>query len=911
MDVSYEVSRLLSAISSPETSREKRVDAIIRLGNISTLDDLAPEVIELVEQAVYPMIRILNDEEEYVQARKYAASSLGKIGNYHAFSGLFNALRNQDAKSRNFIDNEVVWSLARFKDERSVRFLIRELQSYHNQGNILLKRRVISSLAWPGNLRAFGPVAHALNDESKGVRWCAARALERMNDERAIGPLAVALGDEEPWVRLRVAKALAKFRGPVVVKAFIGAVRDEDADVRKEAIEVLSEVGDNLAVPTLIGLLDDEECRQSLCRHHIINGLGRIGDERAAGPLVRLLRESSPLKLPGYALPVVTALRRIGGDEAFRGLVEALEYLPTEKSVDDPAILILREEESLMVRSEAVNALGDMGDERAIQPLIKVLKSDDGGGPPRGRKARFAWGNSKTSLQAILAVEKLTKFKQDDRFVSALIVALDSKYLIVRKKAAFKLIPFKDNRKIGPLVAALQDEDENIRNYAIQGLAIFGREHGELVCDDLIEALNNDDLNVAGIAAEALGNIGDERAVEPLINLLRSKHNQLVGNDPYSLKGVSTTPRVVIHRRFRRYLIVALGNLRDKRATTLLIEVLEEGDDHGGDHPTDYSAVALGKIGDERAIEPLVQLGGTDSAIWALGKIGGERAIEHLIKMLEGGVEIVLLKTIEPLNQTGNNRVLNATIKMMVRSRRFGVQQKAIEQLVEFWGSRAVESLIEVLNNDESSARMITARALGRIDDERAVKSLTDYHIEMLMGTLDEREKSLIELNRMGMEVPVEQILESYNSYMDEAGVYLGLHTSLGKNMREHYTKLLLNSGGAERAVEIYLGTLNDENIGLRRKSTFALVSLGDERHLKSLINALQDEDADVRGLAAEALGEIGDERAVKYLKRSLGDPNLIVKSFSRFALNRIQERHPSESHTSQRARGGNPLTHP
>ncbi len=80
----------------------------------------------------------------------------------------------------------------------------------------------------------------------------------------------------------------------------------------------------------------------------------------------------------------------------------------------------------------------------------------------------------------------------------------------------------------------------------------------------------------------------------------------------------------------------ALGKLGDKRAVEPLIAVVGNGDASGA-----YAVEALGEIGDPRAVEPLLALlAGDDSyarcrrAAEALGGIGDARAVEPLIAAL-------------------------------------------------------------------------------------------------------------------------------------------------------------------------------------------------------------------------------------------------------------------------------------
>ena len=94
----------------------------------------------------------------------------------------------------------------------------------------------------------------------------------------------------------------------------------------------------------------------------------------------------------------------------------------------------------------------------------------------------------------------------------------------------------------------------------------------------------------------------------------------------------------------------ALGKVGDSRAVDPLITAL---DDQQG--VNEVAALALGEIGDPRAVEPLTETLENESweirssAAKALGKIGDERAVDPLTKLLEDRNENVRWHTVQAL----------------------------------------------------------------------------------------------------------------------------------------------------------------------------------------------------------------------------------------------------------------------
>ena len=136
----------------------------------------------------------------------------------------------------------------------------------------------------------------------------------------------------------------------------------------------------------------------------------------------------------------------------------------------------------------------------------------------------------------------------------------------------------------------------------------------------LIEELNSPKRFVQIYAAKALGKIGDNRAIAPLVNVLKKSDN-------------STTARVVAE---------ILSNFKNSETVDLLINLLSEPiySPKGYENSTrGEAAKALGRIGDKRAVEHLIHLFQESSwrsyanscAMKALIELNDERAVDSYI----------------------------------------------------------------------------------------------------------------------------------------------------------------------------------------------------------------------------------------------------------------------------------------
>lgn len=197
--------------------------------------------------------------------------------------------------------------------------------------------------------------------------------------------------------------------------------------------------------------------------------------------------------------------------------------LDEEKVKDEIEIQIdLLKDPDWAVRREAVITLGEMGDERCVEPLVRALRDGDWqvrevaiealgqvGSPavdPLLKQLRD-WDIRKSVIRA------LGKIK-DERVLEPLVGQLRSdEFGLDATDALVEL----GEPAVERLVAALKDKDESIRKQAVIAL---GRIKHASALDPLIEMLKDKDWFTRLTAAAALEKIGDERgreAIKPLL----------------------------------------------------------------------------------------------------------------------------------------------------------------------------------------------------------------------------------------------------------------------------------------------------------------------------------------------------------------------------------------------------------
>ena len=170
----------------------------------------------------------------------------------------------------------------------------------------------------------------------------------------------------------------------------------------------------------------------------------------------------------------------------------------------------------------------------------------------------------------------------------------------VRAGAAESLGRLRDNRAITPLIKHLQDPEVNVRGKAGRALV----EIGKPVEEALISALRDGDNTTQAGVAVVLGEIGDERSMEPLLLAFQNGD-----------------------RDVRHAAVTALARINASRALQPFVRFLQ--DPNAGSDIRADAAWALGEMNDIKARGPLLKAMALDkddnvrlSAAKALKNIG-------------------------------------------------------------------------------------------------------------------------------------------------------------------------------------------------------------------------------------------------------------------------------------------------
>lgn len=667
------------------------------------------------------------------------------------------------------------------------------------------------------------------------VRIGAAKALGQLRNTSSINPLSQALLDSDLSVRKAAAEALGQLRA---IPSLLKACENNDGVVRKVAVETLDNLGwkpdqgengarylfakgkfeeclalGKVSVDIFIKALGD---RDQNVQEIAAKALGQLGDSRAVDPLINSLGSIGQI--------AAQALGQLG-DPVVEPLIKVLGYGNKD------------------MRAQAVGVLGQLKDVRAVEPLIKILLDRDKALREAAAKAldKIGWKPEQGEAAAIYWITK-------GNF---------TKCLAIGKSAA------------PALIKTLADVDHEVREEAARAL---GQLHDPRAVEPLIRALEKPDQGrwVREAAATALGQLGDARAVEPLIKAFNDDNVKWKAiNALVQLGDVSVGPLLRVLSNTQGWVCYAaaeaLGQLGDVRAVDPLIKILGEYRQGQEGHA---AVKALGKLGDLRALEPLIKALGNNAlaadAAEALGQLGDKRALEPLLAALQSTAYNVPEAALGALGQLGDARAVEPLIKMLGN---YVLGGHAARTLGKLRDARAVEPLIGALGHKENMVRIGAADALGQLGDIRAFEPLLQ-----ILGDAEPkvREASAKALGQLGDARAVAPLINLLGDTKAANGAVAAL-VQLGNV-----------------SVQLLIKALENENLSVRQGAAKALAKLGDTHAREPLINTLKAADEKTRAEAAIDLGILGDVLAADALVKALEDDHVRVRRAAAEALDKL-----------------------
>lgn len=348
----------------------------------------------------------------------------------------------------------------------------------------------------------------AAESDSDAVTAAAIDSLDELGGdaiERLIGSMAgVDLdADAADWVK---------------AKAFMQALDADVPELRMAAANGLGRVEQADSVPKLVGRFEDPDPR---VRARAARSAGKIGDSRATDPLESLLGDPKA----AVRREAAEALGNIGNRQALQTL------------------LPMYEDDNERVRRIAVGAFGNFENDNPVDYLVEALADEYAA---VRRTAVYSLiellSNVPTDRSHDIRETVVGKLSStDDQSVVVPLVEIleESTQAAQRRNTAWLLgrVAGEDGRSrvIDSLVAALQDDDQMLRQFAATSLAELGGEDN-MVERRLLKLVEDDgvDPQVTGQAIFTLGKVGGERSRKTLDKLIDDTEHDIVRKKAFS-----------------------------------------------------------------------------------------------------------------------------------------------------------------------------------------------------------------------------------------------------------------------------------------------------------------------------------------------------------------------------------------
>ncbi len=663
-------------------------------------------------------------------------------------------------------------------------------------------------------------------------------------------------------------KALGLLKAEEGVKPLIAELANEELQV--DALASLVEMRGVAVLP----MIDALKNAPDKIRVKVADGLGQIGDRRAITPLIEALNTDPHKEVKAFAATGLGNMRARGeNNSAVTALTNALSYddttatnaaealgnisVSTEEAVQKLIIIAMDKQMRETLRSAALTALWRLKPEASAQPMLLLVFSDETSPVLRANAVKVLSRIQAQEAVPILAWVLSTRYdeisdfqrhmKREYKTLDALRTQVDSFQIqwtpdypqtnyrtwgelkpipsLVRSEVARALGIIKGDAVIEPLARALEDDG---RATVRQGAAwAFGEVTGDPAIAALVAALKKDKQGVVRQeAAIALGKIKGQKVVAPLVDALK--------NDKYE-----TT-------RFE----AAKALLEIQAGDKGLVDIVKKG---------------LGNFDDGYEVQAV-----QDQVIASLIKDGNEATSRFAVEALKSADdEWVRWAVVHVLGAIHKKPALD-TMLAELNHPSYVVRRRAAESLGGFKERRAVDPLIEVLenSNEMKSIRAGAAASLGVLKDERASASLltalTDENAEV-------RLKAAAALGNLKDSKAVSTLSKMVENPLEPDDVRAAAATALGNIGDKSAEPVLI------RALDIRVGDI-------AKNAIVALGKLESETAIPKLIAILEDKrvtldastdklaKASARTKAATALGEIGGSRAAEAIGKRLID---------------------------------------
>lgn len=651
-------------------------------------------------------------------------------------------------------------------------------------------------------------------------------------------------------------------------------LKDANEEVRNFACVMLGDIGNREAVAPLIRALSDKDANVS---HSAAEALGKIGDRSALFPLIELLK--------GDFWVQYSAITAIGAMRDYRAVPHLLQLLDNE-----------------MLAGAVIDALGQIGDPRALYPLGKILPSV--GASVAGQVAKammkiyraatesLSYKNSLAeycqpehlkkmlSREGVETLRSLLESGSDKSVLEATVMllgwygdvsAVDAFWDLLRDETLMEgvetaIFSMGKKAQLG-VVDALDHDNDNVKIVALRSLryleaadisariaAFLDSPNEELqveaietakICPNesyrpiLLDLVKNGSVSIACKAVEALGCYPFTELKDSLVAMAAS------GSADTRLRGARL-----------------LCQVSDAVDSQLLDTFMHDAD--GGVRQLAMKAAGISKA--ELSVpklgaalhdpDPAVRV----AAVMALAEFHTPLLVDDLLVLLGGGDEALDFAVIKALGIMGAKGAENALVECLEKG---GLSRKIEYALLDTLGKLSAASASELIRNRYLSSpdpdiRRLAVDTLGQLGDTNSIEAvesaLRDSHWSVRVAVLHV-------LAKLGGAREIPLLLEFIHD---------------PDNMVRKHAILALGDIRSASSIPALVQQLAD--MDMSRHAFVSLLKFGRQALPWLHRHMVKNYTVDIRVRLIDLIGKIGDRKSVDPLLDLLEDPNSAIR---------------------------------
>ncbi len=335
-------------------------------------------------------------------------------------------------------------------------------------------------------------------------------------------------GDEAD--RCYAARTLGVMMAEDAVSKLAGCLKDEDIDVCVDAAEALGNIGNPAALPALLEALAFETSGE--VSRFLVQAIGRIGGEGTTEALIKAATERpKDMEWDGdwdtwwdVQKEAIQALGELGAEEAVETLIGLLDD-DSQQEVETDILRTLAK-----IPGRGTDALIDRLQNQSLpshsrRRAAKALASVSGGETVRALGRALKDNTPEVRAEAIRALATL----KADRYFSAVLLMLRDPEEEVRHAAISAVLELSQIGKLSAdiqaeLISMLDDSSSQVRSTLFSTLipTVGTRPLSDENLDTVLNGLNDKSAETASAACTLLGYNNDIRALGPLLEVLQN-----------------------------------------------------------------------------------------------------------------------------------------------------------------------------------------------------------------------------------------------------------------------------------------------------------------------------------------------------------------------------------------------------